>query len=105
MLADKSLATARDAGQVAQIGGFKTGSASVVPYELDKAGHAGDGAHFLGDLLGGLGTVATGAGLAGGNLPFMTSAATSRGVSVIPGVGTMVAAAPNQGIRLGSLFG
>ena len=105
VLADKSLLGARDAGQIAQIGGFKTGSASVVPYELDKAGHAGDGAKFLGDLLGGFGTVATGAGLSGGSLPFMTAPAASKSIGYIPGIGSMAAAAPKQGIRLGSLFG
>lgn len=104
VLANKSLLGARDAGQIAQINGFKTGSAGVVPYELEKASRAGDGLQFLGDLLGGAGSVATGAGLSGGSLPFTTNAAASKSIGFIPGIGSMAAAAP-KGIRLGSLFG
>lgn len=56
---------ARDAGTVAQLGGFKTGSAGVVPYELADANHAGDKTKFLGDLLSGAGKIGITAGLSG----------------------------------------
>ncbi len=59
---------ARDASLIGQIGGFKMGSQGVLPYELDEAGKAGDGMRFFGDLLGGAGSVATGAGLSGQGL-------------------------------------
>lgn len=104
VLADKSLLGARDAGQIAQIGGFKTGSAGVVPYELDKAARAGDTAKFLGDLMAGVGSVSTMAGLSGGSLPFMTAPAAKTSIGFIPGIGSMAAAAPKS-VRLGSLFG
>jgi hypothetical protein len=35
----------------------------------------------------------------------MTAPAASKSIGYIPGIGSMVAAAPKQGIRLGSLFG
>lgn len=55
LLGDKSIAQAQDASQVGQIGSFKTGSANVLPYELDDANHAGDGLKLFGDLVGGVG--------------------------------------------------
>ncbi|MEC5291594.1 MULTISPECIES: hypothetical protein [unclassified Aurantimonas] len=56
---------ARDAGQIGQIGGFMRGSASVLPYELEAASKAGDGLKLFGDVLGGLGSIGTNAGLSG----------------------------------------
>lgn len=56
---------ARDASQIGTIGGFKRGSASVNPLELDAASHAGDGAKLFGDILGLGGSVSLGAGLSG----------------------------------------
>jgi len=79
---------ARDASQIGQIGGFKQGSAGVLPYELDEAGRSGDGMRLFGDVLGGLGSVATGAGLSGQGLF---------------GFGAMPAGA--QPLRLGGMFG
>ncbi|TGT76140.1 MULTISPECIES: hypothetical protein [unclassified Mesorhizobium] len=57
---------ARDASLIGQIGGFKQGSSNVVPYELDSAGHAGDGLKLFGDVLGLGGTIALGKGLSAG---------------------------------------
>lgn len=56
---------ARDASLIGQIGGFKQGSSGVLPYELDQASQAGAGMKLFGDLLGGGGSIATGAGLSG----------------------------------------
>lgn len=56
---------ARDAMSIGQIGGFKRGSASILPNELDAANSAGAGARFLGDVLGGAGSIATSAGVSG----------------------------------------
>lgn len=66
LFAADSRLQARDAGSVAQIGGFKAGSAGVVPYELLDANHAGDKTAFIGNLLQGAGKVGLGAGLSGG---------------------------------------
>jgi hypothetical protein len=55
---------ARDAGQVGQIDNFKQGDASVLPYMLDAAGHAGDSMKSNAALLGGLGQLGVSAGLA-----------------------------------------
>jgi hypothetical protein len=66
LLGEKSRLQARDAGKIAQIGGFKVGSQGIVPYELDHAASAGDGMKLFGDLLRLGGTVATGAGLGKG---------------------------------------
>lgn len=67
---------ARDAGKVGQIDGFKTGSAAILPLELDQANHAGDAWKLLSDITQGAGKVAMTAGLSGGKLPFMSKAPT-----------------------------
>lgn len=68
VLADRSRLQARDAALIGQVGGFKKGSSAVMPYELDAANKRGAGLKLFGDILGGLGGVATVAGLGGGNL-------------------------------------
>lgn len=66
LLGEKSMQNARDFGQIGQIGGFKRGSSSIVPLELEQANKAGDGAKLFGDILGlGGGLLASG-GLGGG---------------------------------------
>jgi hypothetical protein len=97
LLGDKSLTTARDAGYIGQIGNFKQGSSNVVPYELDAAGHAGDGMKTFADIAGGLGSVATSAGLSGakiGNLFGGVTPTVSAAPAATPGfgVGSMAAA-------------
>jgi len=67
-LGDTSRMQGRDASEVGQIGGFKRGSANIMPLELDAAAQQGAGARFLGDILGGIGGVALNAGLTGGTL-------------------------------------
>lgn len=57
---------ARDASLIGQIGGFKQGSSAVLPYELDAAASAGQGAKTFGDILGLAGTAATGYGVSRG---------------------------------------
>ncbi|WP_157384510.1 hypothetical protein [Nitratireductor soli] len=59
---------ARDAGQIGQIGGFKRGSSSIVPLELEAANSAGAGLNMLGDVLGLGGSFALNKGLSGGSL-------------------------------------
>jgi hypothetical protein len=56
--------TARDATSINQVGGFKRGSAGVLPFELEAANEAG-GSGLFADILGGLGGLGTSAGLAG----------------------------------------
>lgn len=53
LLGQISRSQSRDMGQIAQFGGFKRGSAGVVPAELDQAATAGDGWRLLADILGG----------------------------------------------------
>jgi hypothetical protein len=100
---------ARDAGQIAQIGNFETGSSGVLPYELDAAGHSGDGTKTFADILGGLGSMATGAGLSGANIFGLggnaaggaVNAAKTAGLVSVPGFPL-----GNQGaLRLGSIYG
>lgn len=62
-----SLKQARDAGQIATIGGFKRGSQAVLPYELEAANSKGGGLRMFADLLTAGGSLATGAGLSKGN--------------------------------------
>lgn len=56
----------RDRADLANVGNFKQGSASVLPLQLDAATYAGEGQRGVADLFGGLGKVATTAGLSGG---------------------------------------
>lgn len=77
LLGEKSLLQARDAGKIAQVGGFKMGSQGIVPYELDHAASAGDGMKLFGDLLRLGGTVATGAGINGGSVASMFGGGTA----------------------------
>lgn len=65
LLGSISRSQARDAGQIGQIGGFKQGYANVLPYDLEAAAQKGAGLRTLGDILGGIGSLATGAGLSG----------------------------------------
>jgi len=89
---------AQDASAVGQIGGFKTGSSNVLPYELDAANAKGNGLKMLGDILGGLGSVATSAGLTGGTLFGMGAPkAASLG-------GAAVRGATGSAIRLPNLY-
>lgn len=78
VLATKSLGTARDAGELGIVNGFKAGSNSVLPLELQSANSAGNDMKMLGDVLGGAGQAATFAGLSGFD-PF--SKATIAGTS------------------------
>jgi len=67
-------AQARDAGQIGQIGGFKRGSSSIVPYELEDANSAGDGMKLFADVLGLGGSLATSKGLGAGSAPKVSDA-------------------------------
>jgi hypothetical protein len=89
LLGDISRLQARDAGTIGQIGGFKKGSSSVLPYELEAANSKGNGLKLFGDILGGVGGIATSAGLSGGSL---FGGAANTAVSPGFGVGSMAAA-------------
>lgn len=115
--------TARDAGYVDQIGGFKKGSSAVLPYELEAANGKGAGMKLFGDILGGLGKIGIGAGLSGatpfgigassaGNVAntsanFIPGGAYSFGAGGYTGMGPFMnpGTAPSSGFNLFSLFG
>ncbi len=65
LLGETGRGQARDASLIGQIGGFKRGSSNVLPYELDAASSAGNGAKAFGDLLNLGGSLAVDAGLSG----------------------------------------
>lgn len=101
LMGDTSRLQARDASLVGQIGGFKAGSAGVVPYELDRASEAGDGLKLLADLAGGVGSIGLMAGLSGGTLPFFKA----KAPGVVPGIGSYTAATKAAPSRIGGLYG
>lgn len=74
LLGELGRGTAREAGYIGQIGGFKKGSSAVLPYELEAANSKGGGMRMLGDVLGGVGKIGIGAGLSG-SAPFGIGAA------------------------------
>lgn len=101
---------ARDAASVEQLGGFKKGSSSILPYELDAASQKGAGAKMLGDILGGAGSIATNAGINGGSMGsiFTGSGNVGSGFNGLRTVGAGLAPAQKPGIfglSLGSPFG
>lgn len=61
--------TGRDTSQLNMLGGFKRGSANLLPYELEEAASAGEGYQLLGDILGGVSSIGLNAGLSGTSLP------------------------------------
>lgn len=76
---------ARDAGYIGQIGGFQKGSAGLVPYELENAGHAGDGLKMIGDISRGLGSIGMSAGLSQNVAPGAVGAAGAKAPSMTMG--------------------
>lgn len=83
VLGDTSRLQARDAGTIGQIGGFERGSSNVLPFELEAANSKGSGLKMLGDILGGVGSMATGYGLSH-NVAGPAAAAASSASSATP---------------------
>lgn len=88
LLGQNSRLQARTGMEIGQIGGYKRGSSNVLSYELDAANSKGQGLRTFGDILGGLGGIATNAGLSGPGM----------GVNYFP-------AAPTPTVTLGSILG
>lgn len=78
-----------------QIGNFASGTAKLLPLELQQASHAGDSLNAIGSLVGSLGSLA-GSGLFGGGgnagmmSPVSSSSATSAGWVRSPNGGWML---------------
>lgn len=97
---------ARDASAIGQIGGFKRGSSSVLPYELEAANSKGAKMKFLGDVLGGAGSLATSAGLGGATLgsTAATAPVTSAAWSGLRNVTSKVPTPTARPVGLGRLY-
>lgn len=89
LLGDIGRGQARDAATVGQIGGFKRGSSTILPYELEAASQKGAGARMLGDVLGGLGSIATNAGISGGGSSLFGGAKVATGADAWAGLRTL----------------
>lgn len=86
-LGEISRGQARDAGYIGQVGGFKKGSAAVMPMELEVANSAGAGLKKFGDILGLGGQFAMGQAMQGSWQPPKAPAAANTPTTV-PGVKT-----------------
>jgi len=84
LLGDNARLQARDAGEIGQIGGFKRGSSNILPMELEEASQKGAGARFLGDILGGLGSIGMNAALTRGPMTGTLAGGVSPARSVRP---------------------
>ena len=93
LLGEKSASQARDAGSIAQVGGFKKGSAGVLPYELEAANSKGQALGLLADLLSGAGSVVTSGSIAGGGVGKMFGSAAAA-TPAVTGIGSDAVAAP-----------
>ena len=83
--------------------GFKRGSQGVLPHELEAASQEGGGWRMAGDIMGGLGSVATMGALSGASMPVLGGL---FGGGAAPAAGTnMLAGRPFAGGGLLSLFG
>lgn len=98
-----SRAQARDAGQIGQIGGFMRGSSSILPYELEAANSAGDGAKLFGDILSGAGSLATSAGITGPGKAMLGTASDPWAYSRVAGA-TLPTQQKKLGMSLGSIY-
>lgn len=68
---DADRGMSRDASELAGIAGERRGSMAVLPMELDAAMQEGSGWRLAGDILGGVGSIATMGGLSGAQIPFL----------------------------------
>lgn len=73
LLGDKMRGVQRNSSSIDQLTGFRRGSTDALAYELDAAAQKGAGKRFLGDILGGAGSVLGGYGaMAGASNPVVT---------------------------------
>jgi len=72
---------AQDGSELGMIGGFKRGSQGALPFELEAAAQKGGGLRGLADIMGGVGGIATNAGLSGANFPGLGSSMSRGAVS------------------------
>lgn len=99
LFGDIGVKEGRDATRLAGIQGFRRGSQSVLPLELQAAQEQGQGWRLGGDILGGLGSIATMGALTGATFPGLKIFGGAR-----PLAGTnMLANQPGNGLL--SLFG
>jgi hypothetical protein len=71
LFGDIGVEQAQDMSQLSGIFGTKQASQGVLPFELDAAGQQGQGWRMAGDVLGGLGSVASMGAMTGAQLPGM----------------------------------
>lgn len=90
LFGDIGIGQARDMSDLAALYSMRRGSQGVLPFELDAAAQKGGGMRMAGDVLGGLGSIATMGALTGAKLPMF-------------GLGGM--ARPSAGTGLLSLYG
>jgi hypothetical protein len=69
LFGDIGVGQARDMTQLSGINGMRRGSQGVLPLELDEASQKGGGMRMAGDIMGGLGSIATMGALSGASLP------------------------------------
>lgn len=74
---------AQDGSEIGMLGGFKRGSQGALPFELEAAAQKGGGLRGLADIMGGVGGIATNAGLSGKSM-FPNRAPTLTGTGNLP---------------------
>ncbi|HRP25391.1 hypothetical protein [Thauera sp.] len=79
LFGDIGVGQARDMTQLSGIGGMRRGSQGVLPLELDAAAQKGAGWRLAGDVMGGLGSIATMGALGGASLPGIFGGAKTAG--------------------------
>jgi hypothetical protein len=69
LFGDIGVGQARDMTDLSGINGMRRGSQGVLPLELDEASQKGGGMRMAGDIMSGLGSIASMGALSGASLP------------------------------------
>ena len=89
LFGDIGLGQARDMTDLSGLYGMRRGSQGVLPLELDAAAQKGGGWRMAGDIMGGLGSIATMGALGGASLPGIFGGAGAAGGAPLAGTNSL----------------
>lgn len=100
LFGDIGVEQAQDMTALNGIGGMRRGSQGVLPFELDAAAQEGSGWRMAGDIMGGLGSIATMGAMTGATLPGLGGILSSNAPrSAVPWLSKATNPGPFQALR------